>query len=301
MSEGLRWVIWCGVSEIGFVESHVHIPPPWDMKLKKCLINVIPNWAVLLAMDLRCLLRFSFISRRFPLQQHSNESALIVAPHPDDETFSCGGLIRLKRADGVDVRILILTDGEAVASAQNERTQSVVEARRREALNACESLGVASESVRWLHLPDGKLPHPGQPEFDVAVEFLLAEIEAFMPGEVYCPHWHDGHLDHIASNHLTRHALLRWSRPCVLYYYPVWMWYHASLGLRRRLDTAGAWRLDISTVLSTKKRAMAAYLDAEKTSDGKPFCGQLPWSFLLNFRRDDEVYFRAQLEDGCQK
>lgn len=244
-------------------------------------------------MDLRCLLRCSVICGSIAYQKATDKPALIVAPHPDDETFGCGGLIRLKRAAGVPVHVVIITDGEAVASGRCERPETVIAARRREALNACQRLGVDAGSVRWLHLPDGKLPHPGQPGFDEAAQTLLAEIERCAPGEVYCPHLQDVHSDHIATAHLTRQALRLWSQPCALFYYPVWMWYHASSGLGKSLDAIGAWRLDISTVQTNKEHAMAAYLDAPKTPEGNPYCGRLPWSFLRNFRRKYEVFFPA--------
>ena len=189
--------------------------------------------------------------------------------------------------------VVILTDGEAVASGLCEHPDAVVAARKREALIACQRLGVETGSVRWLHLPDGKLPHPGQPGFDEAGRALLAEIEAFAPEEVYCPHLQDMHPDHIAATRLTLQALRLWSRPCSVFFYPVWMWYHASSGLRNRLDTTGAWRLDISEVLPDKENAMAAYLDASRTSRGHPYCGRLPWAFLQNFRRKYEIFFPA--------
>jgi len=263
------------------------------MNLRRSILGLIPNWTILLATDLRCLLRCSVICRQIPYREATDKSALIVAPHPDDETFSCGGLIKLKRAAGVRVCVLILTDGEAVAVGRCEHPETVKAARQREAIAACQRLGVTADSVRWLHLPDGKLPLRGQPNFDAAAQVLLDEIKIFRPGEVYCPHVHDGHSDHIAANQLTHQALRLWSQPCVVFYYPVWMWYHASSGLRRRLDLRGAWRLDVSGVLSDKQSAMAAYLDAPKTSEGNPFCGRLPWSFLQVFRRRYEVYFPA--------
>jgi LmbE family N-acetylglucosaminyl deacetylase len=197
----------------------------------------------------------------------------------------------LKRAAGVSVRVVILTDGEAVASGLAERPETVIAARKREALDACQRLGVNADSLRWLHFPDGKLPHPAQPGFDEATRDLLAEIEAFAPGEIYCPHLLDVRPDHIAATRLTHQALRLSSRPCAVFYFPVWMWYHASSGLRKRLNTTGAWRLDISMVQADKEHAMAAYLDAPKTPEGNPYCGRLPWSFLRNFRRKYEVYF----------
>ena len=257
-----------------------------------------PNWAVQLATDLRCLLRCSVICGQIRYQNASDKLALIVAPHPDDETFGCGGLIKLKRAAGVPVRVAILTDGEAVAGGLCERAVTVAAARKREALNACHRLGLDGDSVRWLHIPDGKLPYPGQPGFDEATRALLAEIEAFVPGEVYCPHLQDVRPDHVAATHFTHQALRLWSRPCAIFHYPVWMWYHASMGLRRRLNVAGAWRLDVSTVLSDKEHAMAAYLDAPKTSQGYPYCGRLSRAFLRNFRREYEVYFPASADSA---
>jgi LmbE family N-acetylglucosaminyl deacetylase len=200
----------------------------------------------------------------------------------------------LKRAAGVPVRVVMLTDGEAVESGKCERPETVIAARKREASDACQRLGVETDSVRWLHLPDGKLPHLGQPDFAEAACALLAEVEPFAPGEVYCPHVHDRHSDHIASNQLTHEALRLWSHPCALFYYPVWMWYHASSGLRKRLDTVGAWRLDVSAVQSGKQYATEAYLDAPKTSQGNPYCGRLPWAFHQVFRREYEVYFAAK-------
>jgi len=263
------------------------------VRLLRSIAKLVPNWAVLLATDLRCLLRCSVVCSRIAYQKASGKSALIVAPHPDDETFGCGGLIRLKSAAGVPVRVVILTDGEAVAQGVCDDRETVVAARKREALNACQRLGVEAGSVSWLHLPDGKMPHPGQPGFAEAARALRAELERCAPQEIYCPHAQDVHPDHLAATRLTEEAVRLWSRPCSLFYYPVWMWYHASSGMRKNLNTAGAWRLDISAALSSKNHAMAAYLDAPKAPGGKPYCGRLPWSFLQNFCRKYEVYFPA--------
>jgi LmbE family N-acetylglucosaminyl deacetylase len=264
------------------------------MSISRSLLELMPDWLLLPAMNLRCLVRCSAICRSIAYRQASDKPALIVAPHPDDETFSCGGLILLKRAAGVPVRVVILTDGEAVESGKCERPETVIAARKREASAACQRLDVEADSVRWIHLPDGKLPRSGQPGFDEAARAILTEIKLFAPGEVYCPHVHDRHSDHIAANQLAHEALRRWSQPCALFYYPVWMWYHASSGLRKRLDTLGAWRLDVSAVLSGKQHATDAYLNAPKTSQGNPYCGRLPWAFHQVFRRKYEVYFAAR-------
>lgn len=138
------------------------------------------------------------------------------------------------------------------------------------------------------------MPHLNAPGFEQAARALEVEIAAFAPAELYCPHPQDVRPDHVAAAQLAQAALSGGARQCELFYYPIWMWYHASSGLRKRLDRVGAWRLDIATVLPAKRRAMAAYPDApRKTSAGHPFCGRLPRSFLRTFRRPYEVFFRA--------
>lgn len=264
------------------------------MNIERIIANSLPPKLLTLATDVRCLLRYAIVSRTIPKRNITQAPTLVIAPHPDDETFGCGGLIKLKRDAGVPVRIVLLTDGEAVGSAPGEKRKTIIAARRREFVEACHTLGVLGDHLRYLHLPDGALPQRGHPGFESAMRAVLAELEAFAPAEVYCTHEFDVRPDHIATAQLAKAALIAWSRPCSLFYYPVWMWYHASSRLRKRLDCQGAWRLDISSVLPAKKQSMDSYLDApHKTEAGHPFCGQLPWSFLRNFRRSYEVYFPA--------
>ena len=268
------------------------------MKLLRSIAKFTPDWLVQIATDLRCRLRCTMICRPIAYQKAGEQPALIVAPHPDDETFGCGGLIRLKRAAGVPVRVILFTDGEAVASGLGEKTETIVAARRREFTNACQALGLENAALRFLHLPDGRLPHPGQTGFAEAVKAVATEIENFGPGEIFCPHLLDVRSDHIAATLMTHEAVRLSGRSSAMFYYPVWMWYHASSGLRKRLSTTDAWRLDIAAVLSDKEKAMAAYLEAPKTSQGNPYCGRLPQAFLRNFKRKYEVYFPATPEAG---
>src|SRR5208283_2892446 len=123
-----------------------------------------------------------------PFKPVSQVPALVIAPHPDDETFGCGALISLKRSMGVPVRVVVLTGGEAVAIHSGETAETVIHARKNQTLKACQHLGIAPTDVRWLDVPDGKLPQSGQPGFEAAVKRLAKEVEEFFPGEIYCPH-----------------------------------------------------------------------------------------------------------------
>lgn len=81
-------------------------------------------------------------------------SALVLAPHFDDEVLGCGGLIAQLAAAGAVVRVLFLTDGgggvEEVADRDAYRQR-----RRQEAVQAVAALGAAGMDV--LDLPDGAL------------------------------------------------------------------------------------------------------------------------------------------------
>lgn len=66
-------------------------------------------------------------------------AVLVVAPHPDDEVFGCGGSAALYARAGIRVQALILTDG-GLWGVPPEGV-SVVEARKQEARQAAVALG----------------------------------------------------------------------------------------------------------------------------------------------------------------
>ena len=78
---------------------------------------------------------------------------LIVAPHPDDEVFGCGGMLAWHGRLGATVRILVLSDG--AAGDPGHRDERIVETRRRESLAAGKVFGFGD--YRFLDLRDGAL------------------------------------------------------------------------------------------------------------------------------------------------
>ena len=93
-----------------------------------------------------------------PLSLSRVRSALIVAPHPDDETIGAYGLIRAVKARGARVRVLIVTDGAGSHLSSNRwpRRRLIAE-RQRESLAAMRRIGVMARDVTFLGLPDGGL------------------------------------------------------------------------------------------------------------------------------------------------
>ena len=230
--------------------------------------------------------------KRLPARQVSAEPAVVVAPHPDDETFGTGGLIALKRARNVPVTVILLTDGEASLNRFAEISpEAVGRARRNQAIAAAGHLGLDSADVVGLGLADGKIPRKGQPGFEEAVARLAGELDRQGAREIYCPHPHDGLPDHEAAAGIALAAASRLGSQFRIHFYVVWAWFNAQSPLRDRLDLDAGWRLDIGTVYAEKQAAIAQYLDGERAPGGHPYCGYLPAAISDCGRADYEVFF----------
>ncbi|WP_284247414.1 PIG-L deacetylase family protein, partial [Methylobacterium haplocladii] len=87
---------------------------------------------------------------------------VVVAPHPDDESLGCGGLIALACAAGRAVRLVVLSDG--CGSHTHSRThppERLRALRETETLNAVAELGLAAGHLSFLGLPDASVPSGG--------------------------------------------------------------------------------------------------------------------------------------------
>lgn len=119
--------------------------------------------------------------------QPSFDRLLVVAPHPDDETVMCGGTAALLAADGTDVSVVFLTDGEGTRAGDRGGV------RQEEARRACTVLGV--RPVRFLGLPDGGVAD----HLDRLGRGLREVLEEVRPDAVALPWFLDGHPDHEAA------------------------------------------------------------------------------------------------------
>ena len=99
--------------------------------------------------------------------------AVVLAPHPDDETIGCGVLIARKRAAGTDVQVVIATDGSAGRRARRLGGAALAELRREEAISACAALGVEADAIHFLNFADGQL-EKGRATLEEQLSALLA-------------------------------------------------------------------------------------------------------------------------------
>lgn len=181
---------------------------------------------------------------------------LVVAPHPDDETLGCGGLIAEAAARGRHVEIVFVSDGAASHPASRRwPPPRLRDLRAAEAKVAAAILGLGPDRLTFLGLADGGLPRGG-PDFDRAVDAIAGRARACGAATI-CVTWaHDPHRDHQAA-----HAMAAAAAPFCgsgLLSYPVWG--HAlppATEVSPGLPRGG--RLDISRHVLRKSRAIAAH------------------------------------------
>lgn len=182
---------------------------------------------------------------------------VVISPHPDDESLGTGGLIAASRAAGLDVRVVIVSDGaKSHPGSQRYPHDRLVALRRTETEAAAAALGLVPGSVTHLDLPDAAVPMEGL-AFEAAVAHLAAVVDDSRAGSVFVTWGHDPHCDHEAAAAMARH--LRAHRPALTYWcYPVWGW-HIEAADEIDAPPPRGFRIDIAPWRATKDRAIAAH------------------------------------------
>jgi LmbE family N-acetylglucosaminyl deacetylase len=145
------------------------------------------------------------------------QDAMVFAPHPDDETLGCGGTILRKRDSGATVRVVFMTDG-AASHPGLIPADELARLRRGEAMAATASLGVPSQDVTWLGLPDaGLAQHHAQ-----AVAQVAALLALHHPPQIFLPFPKQEHPDHMATHAIVMQALAESGQSSWLCQYPIW-------------------------------------------------------------------------------
>jgi LmbE family N-acetylglucosaminyl deacetylase len=248
----------------------------------------------------------------------SGRSAVVFAPHPDDETLGCGGTIAVKRQLGAQVTIVEMTDGAAAYGEVADR-EALTRIRQAEAIEAAHVLGVQAQDLLFLGYPDGRLG-----EFhEEATARVRTIIDTLRPREIFVSYGHDGHPDHEATSGIVHAALSsRTSRFEIrVYEYPVWFLHHwplvdAPLNGRvpllstlrwsgsRAARVLGEFRASsyVAGVLDLKRRALARHRSQVAGPSSNPDWRSLAdlsnGEFLELFLGDYELFHRADVADG---
>ncbi|MEJ2886393.1 PIG-L deacetylase family protein [Actinomycetospora aeridis] len=218
------------------------------------------------------------VPARAPAAVRPAGRVVVVAPHPDDEVLGVGGVLAVWAAEGTEVAVVAVTDGEASHPDSPTLTPAALADRRAEERRAAlAALGI-EPAVARLRLPDGAVAADDVADGVAAVlragDTVLAPVEG------------DGHPDHDATAAGAGVAADRTGAAC--WRYPVWLWHwsrpgEVPLGDARRLVLSGA-----------AVRAKSAAID-HFTSQIAPLSGDprdaavLSDAVLARFRRDTEI------------
>lgn len=181
---------------------------------------------------------------------------IVVAPHPDDETLGCGGLLALCAEAKIPAYVFTLTDG-AFSHPQSAWSPSKLAGRRSaETVRALRKLGVRAGALRQFALPDGRLllNRSGRRKTG---ERIGKFAEAVNAKAVFVTWRHDPHPDHMAAALIVDRVKAHAPRVEVLHYPVRGRFLAKDITLDRR-----PWkpvRLDVGKHLLAKRAAMACY------------------------------------------
>jgi len=119
---------------------------------------------------------------------------LVLAAHPDDESFGAGGTLALSAGKAEAIRVWIATDGTGQEGVPPEGAREYAARRREEAIAAVAALGL--EEPRFAGLADRSLS--GLDSSRVLETAIREELAEFRPDLVFCPSPAEIHPDHRA-------------------------------------------------------------------------------------------------------
>ncbi len=200
---------------------------------------------------------------------------LVIAPHPDDESLGAGGLIVRLRQHAVPVTVVAITDGEN--AYLDSADLGLV--RVREQVEALHRMGVPSESIHRIRIPDGSV----SVFEDRLFEFILPLVSAGM--RIVAPWPHDFHPDHEAAGRAAERVAL--VLDVDLFFYLFWTWHRATPNL---LKGRPLLKLALSdSERSAKMDALRAHASQFQHWDGQPILSE---ELIKPAQRPFEVYLR---------
>ena len=176
-------------------------------------------------------------------------SALVFAPHPDDETLGCGGTIIRKREIGESVQVVFMTDGSG-SHRKFMPAAALSQRRQQEARAAVQTLGVEAAAVSFVGFEDGQLEQRAEAVRD-RIRTILTEHS---PDEVYVTHPKEPHPDHAALYWSVVAAVSTLPKQPRIYAYPVWYWRHwpwTQLTGQRKRETLNILKTSLASQLGT--------------------------------------------------
>lgn len=222
---------------------------------------------------------------------------LVLAPHADDESLGCGGLIAALCEVEVPVHVWLISDG----TMSHPNSMAFPPARRQEIREdefrrACLRLGVAAKNrLLFFRFPDTQVPLPGAPYFADATVQMAEELHELNPQTIFTPWRRDPHCDHQATTALILEVISQTRWPGVLYEYPIWLYELAAQGDAPHPDEVAVFTFTLNEkFLQKKKKAIACHASQlGQIIHDDPDAFSLQPQVLAHFLTPTEFYYRT--------
>ena len=179
---------------------------------------------------------------------------VVIAPHPDDEVLTVGGLIARLVSSGAEVVVVGVTDGGNAYPGVVDHDE-LARTRHGEQAACVERLGLSADCLVSLGIDDGSVPQHEDELVDRIVDLCTATTT------IVAPWVHDVHTDHEAVGRAARRAAA--VQGCSLWFSLFWAWHHTPVDDLRSHDLI---RVDLDDDLRATKAAAldchASQLDA---------------------------------------
>ncbi len=212
----------------------------------------------------------------------------ILAPHPDDESLGCGGLIAALCDRGTPPTVMILTDGTGShPNSKRYPPPRLRTLREAETRAATAKLGLPSDRLIFLGYRDTAAPGEGQ-ALQKAATHIARLLQTVAATTLFAPWRHDPHCDHEAAAAIAEAASDL--APLRLLAYPVW-----SLTLPPETvlpdDPLNGFQIDIADHLPAKHAAIHAHASQYAgLIDDDPSGFQMQPRFIDLFLHPTEIF-----------
>ncbi|MBI5095411.1 MAG: PIG-L family deacetylase [Candidatus Hydrogenedentes bacterium] len=207
------------------------------------------------------------------IEKWIGKTVVVFTPHPDDDTFACGGIMKILARNKNKVHVVIYTNDNKGSLDLDMTRERLAQIRRAEEEAACEVLGISKENITWLGYEDGDLEYADPQRLRgeacrLIKKFRPDAVFTIDPGE-HTVQWHK--TDHRMAANITQDAFIaaEWHL-----YYPQHLLDEGLKPYRVPLafyyySTEPNYTVDITSVFEEKIRASAKHVSQFEPSLSK--------------------------------
>ena len=144
------------------------------------------------------------------IESWTGKTVMVFTPHPDDDTFACGGIMSILAKNKNKVIIVIYTNDDKGSQDLEMTSERLAQIRKAEEEAACDVLGIPKDNIIWLGYGDGNLEYAEPQRLRGEACRLIKKyrpdaVFTIDPGDKY-EQWHK--TDHRMAAFITKDAFI---------------------------------------------------------------------------------------------